>query len=175
MNLNDLSDEKLMTKYQSGADDAFQILYRRHSDKIYSFLRGRVWNDERAAELFQETFLKMHRSKHLYNKSLPALPWIFSVTRSVLMDGLRSDKRAKRDADFVTDEVGNAPNEMPSVASLISRLPENQRKAIELRYVDKKTFEEVAVSLETSSQNARKIISRAIAKLKAFASEGEKQ
>jgi RNA polymerase sigma-70 factor (ECF subfamily) len=174
MNLNNLTDEELMAMYQSGAEDAFQVLYRRHSSKVYGFLRGRVWNDERAAELFQETFLKMHRSKHLYNKTLPALPWIFSVTRSVLVDGLRSDKRARRDAEFVQDEIESVPRGITEVAAMLGRLPENQRKAIELRYVDEKTFEEVAATLETSSQNARKIISRALAKLKGFASEGEK-
>jgi RNA polymerase sigma factor (sigma-70 family) len=174
MSLNSLSDEELMVMYQSGADDAFQILYRRHSQKVYGFLRSRVWNDERAAELFQETFLKMHRSTHLYNKSLPALPWIFSVTRSVLLDGLRSDKRAKREIDFTSQEVEAVQSEGPEVASLLSRLSESQRKAVELRYVDEKTFEEVAATLQTTSQNARKIISRAIAKVKGFASEGEK-
>jgi RNA polymerase sigma-70 factor (ECF subfamily) len=163
-----------MVMYQSGADDAFQILYRRHSKKIYGFLRSRVWNDERAAELFQETFLKLHRSKHLYNKSLPALPWIFSVTRSVLIDGLRSEQRAKRDAEFVAEEIESLPSGGPEVASLLQRLPESQRKAVELRYVDEKTFKEIAAALETSSQNARKIISRAIASLRSFASEGEK-
>jgi RNA polymerase sigma-70 factor (ECF subfamily) len=174
MNLNNLSDEELMVMYQSGAEDAFQILYRRHSEKIYGFLRGRVWNNERAAELFQDAFLKMHRSKHLYNKSLPALPWIFSVTRSVLIDGLRADKRAKRDAEFVCEESDTAPMTTPEIAGLLSRLPENQRHAVELRFVDEKTFEEVAETLNTTSQNARKIISRAVSKLKGFASEGEK-
>ena len=98
MRRNDLSDEELMIMYQSGSEEAFQTLYRRHSDKIYGFIRRRVWNSERTAEIYQEVFLKMHRSKHLYNKLLPALPWIFSVARSVLVDGLREDKKASRDA-----------------------------------------------------------------------------
>jgi len=76
-NMEAFSDEELMVMYQTGSEEAFDSLYRRHSEKIYGFLRRRVWNDERAAELYQEVFLKMHRSKQLYNKSLPALPWMF--------------------------------------------------------------------------------------------------
>jgi RNA polymerase sigma factor (sigma-70 family) len=174
MNLNNLSDEELMVMYQAGAEDAFQILYQRHSEKIYGFLRSRVWNNERAAENFQDVFLKMHRSKHLYNKFLPALPWIFSVTRSVLIDGLRADKRAKRDAEFKHEEADNAPATLPEITTWLNRLPESQRYAVELRFINEKTFEEVAATLNTSSQNARKIISRAVSKLKGFASEGEK-
>ncbi len=169
-----LSDEELMVMYQSGSEEAFQTLYRRHSEKIYGFLRRKVWNDERAAELYQETFLKMHRSKHLYNKSLPALPWIFSITKSVLVDGIRSDQRAKRDAEYSPDLEGVEDHRsVAEVTSLMGRLPESQRKAIELRYIDEKTFEEIAASLETSSENARKIVSRAVAKLKSFAAKGD--
>ncbi len=174
MKLEALSDEELMVMYQAGSEEAFQTLYRRHSEKIYGFLRGRVWNDERAAELYQEAFLKVHRSKHLYNKSLPALPWIFSITKSVLIDGLRVDQRARRDAE--NSSAGGSSEEQRSfgeVASLMSRLPEGQRKAVELRYIDEKTFEEIAASLETSSENARKIVSRAVAKLKSFAVKGD--
>jgi RNA polymerase sigma-70 factor (ECF subfamily) len=174
MKFDAVSDEELMVMYHSGSDEAFQTLYQRHSEKIYGFLRARVWNDERAAELYQETFLKMHRSKHLYNKSLPALPWIFSITKSVLIDGLRIDKRAKRDAEnsFVVESL-EVHRSFGEVASLMGRLPENQRRAVELRYVDEKTFEEIADSLKTSSKNARKIVSRAVAKLKSFATKEE--
>lgn len=174
MNISALSDEELMEMYQAGTEEALQALYRRHSDKVYGFLRSRVWNDERASELFQETFLKLHRSKHQYNKSLPALPWIFSITRSVLIDGLRADKKAKRDSEYQNEH----PTEVQQLSStevtdLLSRLPENQKRAVEMRFVDEKTFEEIASSLETTSQNARKIVSRAIAKLKTIASRGD--
>ena len=36
-----------------------------------------------------ETFLKLHRSKNLYNKSLPFSPWLFSISRSVFLDFLK--------------------------------------------------------------------------------------
>jgi RNA polymerase sigma-70 factor, ECF subfamily len=172
MKLNSLSDEELMVIYQTGSEEAFQTLYQRHSEKIYGFLRGRVWNDERAAELYQDMFLKMHRSKHLYNKSLPALPWIFSITKSVLVDGLRTDKKARRDSEFTSEPNGIVGTPaMAEVTRLFSHLPESQRKALELRYVDEKTFEEIAASLDTTSSNARKIVSRAVTKLKSFAAQ----
>lgn len=172
MKLAHLSDEELMVMYQSGSEEAFQVLYRRHSDKIYGFLRGRVWNDERAAELYQDVFLKMHRSKKSYNLSLPLLPWMFSITKSVLVDGLRADKKAKRDLEYVADtKATESERTVAEISGALTRLPEDQRKAIELRYIDEKTFEEIAAALDTTSQNARKIISRAVAKLKTFASQ----
>jgi RNA polymerase sigma factor (sigma-70 family) len=173
MKLDTLSDEELMMMYQTGSDEAFQTLYRRHSEKIYGFLRGRVWNDERASELYQDVFLKMHRSKSLYNKTLPALPWIFSIVRSTLVDGLRTDKKAKRDMEYSLDPIGIEQRTVAEVSSLLSRLPDDQKKAVELRYIDEKTFEEIAATLDTTSSNARKIVSRAVTKLKSFALKGK--
>lgn len=174
MGLEALSDEELMVMYQNGSEEAFKALYNRHSEKIYGFLRKKVWNMERTDELYQEVFLKMHRSKQLYNKSLPVLPWIFSITKSVLVDGLRVDQKVKRDSEyseqFFTEELENSEAE---VKELISQLPKNQRRVIEMRYIDEKTFEEIASTLDTTSQNARQIVSRTLAKLKSIAAKGD--
>jgi RNA polymerase sigma-70 factor (ECF subfamily) len=175
MGLNDLSDEELMVMYQSGAEDAFQVLYRRHAEKIFGFLRGKVWNEEKASEFFQDVFLKMHRSKHLYNRSLPALPWIFSITKSVLNDGLRLEQKFARDEEVSTNnaDIDTERHHISEVTDLLTRLPADQRRAVQLRYIDEKTFEEIATALSTSSGNVRKIISRAVMKLKAAAKKGD--
>ena len=90
----------------------------------------------------------------------------------MLVDGLRMDKKARRDSEFTLEMDGKSEIQpIAEVTSLLSHLPESQRKAVELRYVDEKTFEEIAQILNTTSINARKIISRAVAKLKSFAEQ----
>lgn len=37
MPLSDLPDEDLMAEYQDGSNEAFRILYERHSGKIFGF------------------------------------------------------------------------------------------------------------------------------------------
>ena len=80
------TDEQLMYLYQNGKVAAFNELFDRHSSKVYEFLLKRIRNLQTAADLSQEVFVKLHKSKHLCNPSLPVLPWIFSVTYSVLLD-----------------------------------------------------------------------------------------
>ena len=163
-----------MELYQSGAEEAFQLLYARHADKIYGFLRSRVWNDERAGELYQDVFLKMHRSKGLYNKSLPALPWMFSITRSVLVDGLRRERKFQKEHAFSSSQglASTEDRRLSEVTGLLERLTDDQRQAVELRFVDERTFEEIASTLKTSPGNVRKLVSRAVGKLKAMAKKG---
>ena len=86
MELLNRTDEELMVLYQNGSEAAFQILYDRHSSKIFGFISSRISNKETANEIFQDVFIKIHKSKQLYNKSLPLLPWIFTITRNAVFD-----------------------------------------------------------------------------------------
>ncbi len=174
--LEDLTDEELMAMYQNGAENAFQVLYSRHSSKIYGFLKNRIQQAEKVSDIYQEVFIKIHRSKHLYNKSLPLLPWIFTITRSVMIDELRKDKNSQRVDDFDIDKIPaieSASSFAGEAAGLIQTLPEPQKIALQMRYVDDKTFEEIANSLKTSPTNVRQIVSRGIKRLKELMIEGD--
>jgi RNA polymerase sigma factor (sigma-70 family) len=168
------TDEELMAKYQEGSEDAFKALYSRHSSKIYGYLKSRVRSEQEVTDLFQEVFVKIHRSKHLYNRSLPVLPWLFSVTHSVMIDGLRKSSKKSEVFDYDFDQL---PTPVPTISggmpAQISGLPENQQAAMQMRYVDEKTFEEIAQSLKTTPANVRQLISRGIKNLKNLVKSGD--
>jgi RNA polymerase sigma factor (sigma-70 family) len=170
------SDEELMMSYCKGSEEAFEILYKRHSGKVFGFLRSRVKSEQLAADLFQEVFVKMHKSKHLYDTSRPLLPWLFSITHSVMIDGLRQIERKKEnydlDVEIIAQETTVDANDIRTLSSLTDALPLNQRAALQMRYVDEKTFQEIANVLQTSPMNVRQIISRAVKQLKKSGKEG---
>ncbi len=170
MSLVGLSDEELMNLYQGGSETAFQVLFERHSSRIFSYLRKRIKNNESIDDIFQEVFVKMHISKHLYKKNLPVLPWLFSVTRSVMIDQIRKDKSSKfidgYDLEKIPQIEKNSQQDFATVMSAINELPDSQRTAMQMRYVNEKTFEEIAESLKTSPLNARKLISRGVKRLR---------
>lgn len=177
MPLVEKTDEELMAAYQKGTEDAFRILYSRHSGKVYGYLRSKCLSEQEASDLFQEVFVKIHRSKHLYNQSLPALPWIFSVTRSVMLDGHRKKVRRKEVFDCDLDTFSTEEKEDPRmdlVGTLTQELPPQQRMALQMRYIEEKTFEEIAEQLQTSPVNVRQILSRSIRNLREWARKGDK-
>ncbi|MGE3683779.1 MAG: RNA polymerase sigma factor [Bdellovibrionales bacterium] len=170
------TDEELMAHYQEGSEEAFRVLYARHSGKIFGYLTSRTGSPQEATDLLQEVFIKIHRSKHLYNCSLPLLPWIFSVTHSVLIDGRRNHGRKKEIFGYDVEQLPFEQREethLASITPLMGRLPQNQSVAIQMRYLDEKTFEEIAETLKTSPLNVRKIISRGIQNIKRLIKEGE--
>lgn len=172
-----MTDEQLMKLYQNGEEEAFQQLYRRHSSKIYGFIKKRIPNEAKVSEIYQEVFIKIHKSKHRYNDSFSVLPWIFTVTKSVLIDEVRKDKKVEGQHIEYEDVISLEPQlhaNSVDADSLLSRLPSQQQKALELRYVDDKTFTEIAASLNMSENNARQIISRGIRRLRQLVNPDEK-
>ncbi|MBK9294507.1 MAG: sigma-70 family RNA polymerase sigma factor [Oligoflexia bacterium] len=170
-----LSDEELMMKYQMGTYEAFQELYRRHSGMIYGFIKKRVKNEAMASDIFQEVFMKLHRSKNLYKKQLPFKPWLFTITQNALVDEIRKTKKKEySDIDLDTLEAANSTSsEFNNLVPVLSELSSTQKIAIEMRYIEDKTFEEIAATLNTSEANVRQIISRAVRNLKDLIGKGK--
>ncbi|MCO5144534.1 MAG: sigma-70 family RNA polymerase sigma factor [Oligoflexia bacterium] len=164
------TDEELMVMYQSGSEEAFTQLYQRHSKKVYGYLRSRLLSNQEAADLMQETYLKIHKSKHLYNQSFPVLPWVFSITHSVLVDRLRKLGRIKEDLEQnleqVSEEIDDVSLDAVELKPYLAQLPEHQQIAITNRYINEKTFEEIAEILNTSPMNVRQLVSRGLKKMK---------
>ena len=173
--LENLTDEDLMVMYQNGAENAFQVLYLRHSSKVYGFLKRRIWQKEKVNEIYQEVFVKVHRSKHLYNSNFPFLPWIFTITRSVMIDEFRKDKKFKLFDDVDMEKIPDLQTASSSAndpIEMMKDLPEPQKVAIQMRYIDEKTFEEIAQILNTSPANVRQIVSRGLKRLKQLMTQG---
>lgn len=173
---NETTDEVLLTQYKEGSSEALNMLYRRHSAKILGYLKSKVKGEQLALDIMQETFLKIHRSKHLYNEKLPALPWIFTITYSVMMDSLRKIGRSKEvfnhDLSAIAAEEKRADSSAEILETDIKALSENQRTALELRFHSEKSFEDIAQILETSPGNVRKLVSRAIGQIRKLSKGG---
>ncbi len=125
-------------------------------------------------DTYQEVFVKMHRSKHLYNASFPVLPWLFTIANSTMIDCLRKNKNPETTDYFNFDQLAAAnPSILIGETQLLTeQLPDNQKTAVQMRYVDDSTFEEIADRLQTTPTNARQLISRGIKRLKQLIDDG---
>lgn len=160
-----------MSRYQSGDATAFEALYSRHSMRIFSYLRKRVSEGD-SRELLQEVFEKLHVNRLKYNPQYPFLPWIFTLTRNSVFDFAKKAE-TKLAMGSVTEPIvlENVTQNLvvegdQDISSILQGLPSTQKRAIELRYLQDWSFEKIAVEMNTSEENTRQIISRAIRKLK---------
>lgn len=182
--LTDKSDEDLMELYKLGNSVAFDILFQRNSGAVLGYLRRRISKDKDAQDLLQDVFLKLHRSKHQYDRTLPFSPWLFSITRSVWLDCMKKKNfEYATDSEVVENRINlNAKNESgyniesPGVdLKVLNQLPDPQRAAVSLRVIDDATFDQIALKLSTSPENARQLVSRGLKKLRDLLSVKERE
>lgn len=167
MRLIDLSDEELMKRYQQDDYLAFDELYSRYKKRIYSYVQSKVFDKSMVDEVYQNVFLKLHKSRHLYSDQYLFKQWIFTLTKNIVIDYFRDNKITFLDESYIdsnTQEINADTNDKREID--LSVLAHKERLAIELRYEQDKDFIEIAEILKTNQTNVRKIISRATEKLK---------
>lgn len=174
--LSEATDEQLMAAYQKGCEEAFMLLFEKYSARIYGFLSARVQDRFVKDEVFQATFLKLHHSRQSYDPQLPFAPWLFTICRSAWVDTLRGRSRVGQN-EVLNEDLSEIAGPLTSDLETmplpdLDSLPASQRQALELRYAEGLSFEEIAARLNTTPENTRQLISRATRKLKALVQKG---
>lgn len=170
-NLRLVTDEELMVLYQSGEANAFEILYERHSARVYGFFLKKLRDRSLVGDVHQAAFMKLHQARRQYDPSLPFAPWLFTICRSSFYDFLKARRRSTENEIWDPASYENATvlekENKPDLPSL-EGLPISQQEALNLRYLEDLSFEEIAQRLETSPTNVRQLVSRALRRLKSL-------
>src|SRR3954466_12690289 len=96
-----------MRRYILGDNEAFRLLYARHSGRVYAYLRKKLDSPQETDEVFQACFLKFHQARDQYNPKYPILQWLYVISRTTLLDHVRKEGRQVQIAD------GVAPEDLP--------------------------------------------------------------
>jgi len=94
---------ELMERYAAGDDSVFDRLYDAMSPPLYRFCLRLTARRHEADDLFQETFLKLHRARATYAPGSNALHWSFAIARSVYLTRLRYSRRRPEATDATSD------------------------------------------------------------------------
>ena len=162
------SDEELMELVQAGDPSAYQALFERYHARIYSYLVRKTRSPQTAADLYQETFLRVYRARASWNPARPFKPWLWSIAGNAARDHARREVRRPVETGI---EDWDAPKRERHdtrihLEDAIASLPDTLRDAFLLGAVEGFNHNEVAEQLEISPANARARISRARALLR---------
>lgn len=157
--LNDASFEDLMEQYVDGSAPAFDELYRRVTPKLFGYLLRLTRNRERAEDLLQITFTKVHRARVSYLRGAPVLPWILAIARRSFFDERRAARSRSEDLSSdgtLPEPVGEGDGAVPNdVSEALERaldgMPEAYREAIQLTKVTGLSVAEAAEVLGTTA------------------------
>lgn len=133
--------------------------------------RNRAVAVETVEDLVQDVLVAIHRKKHLYDPSRPALPWIFAVARYRLIDHARALSARPPtttledipEAALAGDEVLDRGLE---VEELLEGLTDNQRRAVVLAKMEGRPLADVAAGLGLSLSAVKVTVHRALEALR---------
>lgn len=163
------SDEELMIDFMNGSEEAFREIYDLYSRRVYSYLSKRLNQKALVEDAFQEVFLKLAKSRHSFDNACKFAPWLFSIVSHVVIDVFRRERKHQKVVESMNlNPSVETPEEQGSIdiEKLVSSLSSRDREIITLRYVNDFSFDMIAVKTGYLAANVRKIISRAIKKIR---------
>ncbi|HWD93726.1 MAG TPA: sigma-70 family RNA polymerase sigma factor [Verrucomicrobiae bacterium] len=171
MDLTD--DSRLLRQYaENGTDDAFATLVERHINLVYSVALRQVRNPHQAEEITQAVFIILAKKAAVLRHEKAVSSWLFQTTRLTANNFKRSEiRRQCREQEAymesIFDRSGNDTWEKigPMLDDAVGALKEKERRAIILRFYERKNLSEVGLAMGTSEEAAKKRVARALEKL----------
>lgn len=155
-----------MLAYCDGDPQGFRSVYEYSSGRVYSYIRSKIANRSHGDEIFQTVYLKVHRSRHLYQPKTPVMGWIYTIAKNTITDYYRRQALEEKRATLADPEEGlpGSVNEgiSESLGSVVSGLSARQRAVLVDRFVHDRSFDDIATKLKTTPGNIRQLVSRSI-------------
>lgn len=171
-------DEKdLLRRAGQGEQDAFRQLVEAYQAPVYRLALRMCSGDAALAEdAAQEAFLAAWRGLPRFRGDSRLSTWLYRLTTNAAIDWLRREKR-HRGMDDVTElelpDDGPGPQDQAeqaeaqqAVRRALSRLSEEHRQVLLLRYMQELDYAEIAAALEISEGTVKSRISRAKMRLR---------
>jgi RNA polymerase sigma-70 factor (ECF subfamily) len=122
---------------------AFAPLYDRYFEPVYRYCHRRLGDDDRAAEATAQVFVRAIAALPRYAATGSFRSWIFAIAHNAVVDGYRErrcDASLEDAAEIPDPDPGHSPEDMAiasesyrTVTDVLARLPEEQRRVVELR------------------------------------------
>lgn len=156
-----MQDIDLIDQYVNGDDTAFEALFSKHKDKVYTSIYVIVKDHEVADDIFQDTFIKVLQKlkEEKYAEEGKFVPWVMRIAHNLCMDHFRKNQKEKIVANDnpeydILDNIAIlethkedqiiGDEESIDIAKYLELLPDEQREIIVLRHYYDYSFKQIA-------------------------------
>jgi RNA polymerase sigma-70 factor, ECF subfamily len=168
----EVGDESLMARYADGDSEAFEELFRRYEPCAYAFFVKRTGSRERAEDLYQELFLRIHRARDAYDPARPFSPWFYQIAHRLLVDDIRRAFRNRevpldaRDLRSGSSDVERELADRDELRHALAGLSPGERYVLVSAKVGGEEYSEVAERVGKSTDAVKKVASRAMQRIR---------
>lgn len=142
-----------MAAYQRGDASAVRQLVDAMTPKLARLFGAYGARPEDIEEAVQETWLRVHKSRHTWRSGAPVEPWLYAIARRTRADRYRRSRRIQDvevSVESMPDVPAPEPREGADLGHLIAELPESQREVLVMTKVLGMSLEEVARATSTT-------------------------
>lgn len=159
-----LDDTALVTTFLAGEPRAFDAIVDRYQMRLLNFVYRIVGDRERAEDLVQEAFIRVHRHLARFDRSKKFSTWVYTIASNLAKNELRNrsrnplvlfssitqgwedeerplefeDPTSRPDDEFRRNHVREA------VEKSVAQLPAHHREVFVLRELEGRSYEEIA-------------------------------
>ena len=175
------SEIELLSLFEKGNEKAYSYFYKLFVNDLYAYGISLGANETAIKDVIQNIFFNIYSSdihfesvKHLRYYLLRSMKHriydIFKSSSYTITDSL-SDYETMSfavEADVINDLISEEQQQIlkKKLNEMLSILTDRQREAIYLRYTQELEFEEIAQILDMTIPASRKLVSRALKKLR---------
>ncbi len=169
-----------MTRLAAGHDAALNDLMDRHAERLFQYLVRSLQNDDDAADLAQETFVRVYQNRTKFDPSKKFSTWLYTIASNLVRTRYRWRTRHPQvSLDAANEATGNSfteslPEQKPSpsetvqaeeraetVRTAVAALPEQLRIPLILSEYEEKSHAEIGEILKCSAKAVEVRIYRA--------------
>jgi len=178
-------EDALREGFARGEEAAFRSLVESYGGRVLNTCLGMLRSVQDAEDLTQEVFVQVYERRAQFRGDARLSTWIYRITVNLCLEHLRKTRRQKRFA-FLTslwgEEGASLHHDPPDYVhpgilaerreeavllfKAIDRLPDKQRAAFVLAYVEGLPQTEVAATLESTVGAVESLLQRAKQRLR---------
>lgn len=178
---SETTDEDLVTLYNDGNEQAFQILVKRHLDGLFNFCMKYTFDTEAAEDIVQDSFVKAWKNLSKFDNKNSFKTWLYTIGKNTALDYLRKNKNLPFSVlqgieDMVLEPALINSSSMGATQHMnahyldmkdgLNTLPGKDKSIIEMHYQQGYAFREIAEKLGRSTDTVKTWHRRAMAKLR---------
>ena len=170
-----IQEEYLLIEEAKKNPKRFALLYEKYYQQIFLFVFKRLNNEETAADVTSQVFLKAmtHLKKYKF-QGVPFSAWLYRIAINEVNQHFRVQKGVRVISMESTDIAGmmeevteeSSEESIRQMLSAMKLLSPDEVQLIELRYFEKMPFKEIAQVYNITENNAKVRMYRLLSKLK---------
>ncbi len=168
---SDKSDFELWEAIRTNGDkEAFSVFYKNHATLLFKYGYSIYANEAHIYDCIQELFMNIWlKRKSISFESSPKNYLLISLRRLILKKKPKDHTVKIEDLDELEKAENTFSEEvskMPEIKRVLQSLPERQKEAVYLKYMENLPYEEIASIMNITIPSVYKAVSAGIKKIR---------